>query len=80
MWKIKFIFQWWDFWVGLFIDRKKRRLYILPLPCLGVVIEVASKCSDCDKIIFTDNTYDYCGRPHCCTCSCANDDFDREFS
>lgn len=35
---IKLIFAWYDLWVGVFWDAKKRRLYILPLPCVGVVI------------------------------------------
>ena len=26
-------------WVGAFIDRPKRRVYILPLPCMGIVVE-----------------------------------------
>jgi hypothetical protein len=33
------IFAWYDLWVGLFIDRPKRRVYIFPLPCIGIVIE-----------------------------------------
>jgi len=36
---IKPIFAWYDLWVGAFWDRAKRKLYILPLPCVGVVIE-----------------------------------------
>jgi hypothetical protein len=35
---IKPIFAWYDFWVGLFWDRKSRRLYVLPVPCIGIVI------------------------------------------
>lgn len=38
---IKPIFAWYDFWVGLFWDRNKKRLYILPVPCIGVVIQFA---------------------------------------
>jgi hypothetical protein len=37
--KIKFIFAWYDLWVGVFIDRAKRKVYILPIPCVGIVLE-----------------------------------------
>jgi len=37
--KIKPLFAWYDLWVGAFWDRKLRRLYVLPLPCLGFVIQ-----------------------------------------
>jgi hypothetical protein len=37
--KIKPVVAWYDLWVGMFWDRGKRRLYVLPLPCLGVVIQ-----------------------------------------
>lgn len=38
-WSVKPIFAWYDLWVGIFWDSRKRKLYILPLPCVGVVIE-----------------------------------------
>lgn len=37
--RIKPIFAWYDLWVGAFWDSRKRRLYILPLPCVGIVIQ-----------------------------------------
>ena len=36
---IKPLFAWYDLWIGAFWDQNKRRLYILPLPCIGVVID-----------------------------------------
>ena len=37
--RIRPIFVWFDFWVGWFYDRPKQRLYILPLPTIGICIE-----------------------------------------
>lgn len=36
---IKPIFAWYDLWVGAFWDRKMRRLYLFPVPTLGIVIQ-----------------------------------------
>lgn len=36
---VRFIFAWYDLWVGLYWDRSKRRLYILPIPCVGIVLD-----------------------------------------
>jgi hypothetical protein len=32
------IFAWYDLWVGVFVDRAKRRVYVFPVPCIGVVV------------------------------------------
>lgn len=37
--KIRPIFAWYDMWVGAYWDQKRRWLYLMPVPCLGVVIE-----------------------------------------
>lgn len=39
--KVRPLFAWYDAWVGVFWDKTKRRLYILPLPFVGVVVEFA---------------------------------------
>lgn len=35
------LFAWYDLWVGAFVDRAKRRLYLFPIPMFGVVIDFA---------------------------------------
>lgn len=41
--RIRPMFAWDDLWVGAFWDGQKRRLYVFPLPCLGVRIELRRK-------------------------------------
>jgi hypothetical protein len=36
---IRPLFAWYDLWIGAYWDRQNRRLYVLPLPCVGVVIQ-----------------------------------------
>lgn len=40
--RIKPLFKWYDLWVGFFYDRDFKRLYILPLPTLGICIHFKS--------------------------------------
>ena len=37
--KIRPIFAWYDLWIGIFIDTKKQRVYVLPLPCIGLIFD-----------------------------------------
>lgn len=37
------MFAWYDFWVGAFFDRTKRKLYLFPIPMIGVCIEWIKK-------------------------------------
>jgi len=36
--RIKFLFAWYDLWVGAYWDRRCRTLYICPLPCCVIRI------------------------------------------
>lgn len=36
-------FRWFDLWIGAYIDRKNRTIYICPIPMLGVKIELGVK-------------------------------------
>jgi len=40
---VKLVAAWFDLWCGVFWDRAKRSLYVLPLPCLGLVFEFGTK-------------------------------------
>lgn len=33
------VVAWWDLWIGAYWDRKRRWLYLLPVPMIGVVIK-----------------------------------------
>lgn len=36
--RVRPIFAWYDLWIGVFVDRSKRRVYVFPLPCIGLVV------------------------------------------
>lgn len=35
----KIIFAWYDFWIGVYWDKKNRYLYIFLIPCIGIRIK-----------------------------------------
>ena len=59
--KIKIFFAWYDFWVGVFYDRKKQTLYVCPVPTLVISISKRkpepstpcpiSHCKSCSSIL-----------------------------
>ena len=47
--KVKPMFAWYDFWIGLFWDSNNRRLYFFPIPMFGFKIDFLKKCDYEDK-------------------------------
>lgn len=41
--KVKLIFAWYDFWIGIFYDKKKNWVYIFPVPMFGIIIKLPEK-------------------------------------
>ena len=41
--KVEFLFAWYDFWIGLYLDRWRGWLYICPVPMFGIVIKFLPK-------------------------------------
>lgn len=35
----RLVVAWFDCWVGIYWDRQKQRLYLFPLPFIGVVVD-----------------------------------------
>ena len=66
--KAKLMFAWYDFWVGLFWDSKKRMLYFFPIPMFGIVLKFEprkKKCEhDWERSNYRDGKYTY----HCKNC------------
>lgn len=44
--QVKPLFAWYDFWIGAYWDRSKRKLYVLPLPMIGFVITLPAGDSE----------------------------------
>lgn len=33
------VVAWYDMWIGLFVDMPKRRAFLFPVPCVGLLLE-----------------------------------------
>lgn len=36
--RVRLFVAWYDFWIGVYWDRKRRWLYLCPLPMIGLII------------------------------------------
>jgi len=50
--RVKFIFAWYDMWVGFYWNRESKKLYFFPLPCLGVVFDLETKMKEIPIIVY----------------------------
>jgi len=41
--KIKLIFAWYDLWIGLFWDKRKKWLYLFLIPMIGIIFQFEKK-------------------------------------
>ncbi len=37
--QVCFIVAWYDFWIGCFYDRKLHRVYVFPIPMVGICVD-----------------------------------------
>lgn len=37
--RVKFLFAWYDLWIGAYINRKRKEVYVFPIPMFGVVVK-----------------------------------------
>jgi len=77
--RIKFIFAWFDLWVGFFWDAKKHWLYFFPIPTLGIIFQFKLKCNDCKKKGFAENIRKRYGIWQCFKCYNLDVEFDEEY-
>jgi hypothetical protein len=36
--RVRVLWAWYDLWIGVFVDLKRRRVYVFPIPTLGIVV------------------------------------------
>jgi len=41
--KVTTFFRWYNFWIGLYINKEKNALYFCPLPMIGLKIDIKTK-------------------------------------
>jgi hypothetical protein len=41
--RARVVVAWWDFWVGAYWDRRRKRLFVFPFPMLGICIDFGGR-------------------------------------
>ena len=39
IYRARLMFAWYDLWLGVFVDKDRRRVYVFPIPMFGVCFE-----------------------------------------
>lgn len=52
---VRLLFAWYDCWIGAYWDRAGRRLYVLPLPMLGFVVQFNNPALESEYLRFVGN-------------------------
>lgn len=63
--RVRLMFAWYDIWVGVFVDNKRKILYIFPVPMFGIKIFLAKNyCGSCReyKLDFEMKQYHQCSK------------------
>lgn len=54
---VKFLFAWYDLWVGVFIDRAKWAVYVFPIPTLGICIGLLPDGYSIERVKYNSEPY-----------------------
>lgn len=60
--KVKLFFRWFDLWIGIYIDKRNKVIYICPIPMFGIKIDIWEWLTPHYQIIGN-----YTGKPIGCT-------------
>ncbi len=73
--KIKPFFKWYDLWIGMFIDTKKKAIYIIPFPMFGIKIDYRTLEERNTDLIWKIMQHQSNGLVHPLTCGNSSDHF-----